>query len=142
MGCAVVGGMIFSDWKRERDRDEEMKLRCLDYWEALDSIARVNPERFDSIVGDENSKSRNLENSKENLAGAVDEKSSREILRASGSLNDIKSENNREEDDEVDERKHPGTPPDDGMFGFDYWDDEDDAYEMDRNQQDAYPDDW
>lgn len=45
-------------------------------------------------------------------------------------------------EDEEDAREHPGTPPDDGMFGFDYWDDEDDAYEMDRNQTDAYPDEW
>lgn len=37
---------------------------------------------------------------------------------------------------------HSGTSPDDAMFGFDYYDDEDDAYEMDRNQIDAYPDDW
>lgn len=44
--------------------------------------------------------------------------------------------------DEEDVKEHPGTSPDDPMFGFDYWDDEDDAYEMDRNQSDAYPDDW
>jgi len=47
-----------------------------------------------------------------------------------------------EEDDEEQADEHPGTKPDDPMFGYDYWDDEDDAYEMDRNQSDPYPDDW
>lgn len=39
--------------------------------------------------------------------------------------------------------KHRGTPPDDG-FGFDYYDDEDDEWNVERNQYDAYPDesDW
>lgn len=41
-------------------------------------------------------------------------------------------------------RKHRGTSPDDGMFGFDYYDDEDDEYHMERNQSDPYPNerDW
>ena len=37
---------------------------------------------------------------------------------------------------------HPGTKPDDPLFGFDPWDDEDDAYNVERNQQDPYPDEW
>lgn len=37
---------------------------------------------------------------------------------------------------------HPGTKPDDPLFGFDPWDDEDDAYSVERNQIDAYPDEW
>lgn len=37
---------------------------------------------------------------------------------------------------------HPGTKPDDPLFGYDYYDDADNAYEMERNQIDAYPDDW
>ena len=36
---------------------------------------------------------------------------------------------------------HYGTPPDDGMFGFDPLDDYDDIYSDDHFQQDAYPDD-
>lgn len=37
---------------------------------------------------------------------------------------------------------HPGTKPDDEMYGFDPWDDEDDAYNVERNQQDPYPNEW
>jgi len=37
---------------------------------------------------------------------------------------------------------HPGTKPDDGLFGFDPYDDEDDAYDVERNQIDPYPDEW
>jgi len=37
---------------------------------------------------------------------------------------------------------HPGTKPDDPLFGFDPWDDEDDAYDVERNQIDPYPDEW
>lgn len=37
--------------------------------------------------------------------------------------------------------RHPGTRPDDGMFGFDPRDDLDDAYSDDHFQQDSRPDD-
>lgn len=37
---------------------------------------------------------------------------------------------------------HQGTTPDDGTFGYDYWDSPDDRYEMERNQMDAWPDEW
>lgn len=37
---------------------------------------------------------------------------------------------------------HPGTKPDDPMFGFDPWDDWDDAYNLERNDIDPYPDEW
>lgn len=37
---------------------------------------------------------------------------------------------------------HPGTKPDDGLFGFDPWDDEDDAYNLERTIIDPYPNEW
>jgi len=37
---------------------------------------------------------------------------------------------------------HPGTKPDDPLFGFDPWDDEDDAYNLERNIIDPYPGEW
>lgn len=37
---------------------------------------------------------------------------------------------------------HQGTSPEDGAFGYDYWDSPDDLYEIERNQMDAWPDEW
>lgn len=48
----------------------------------------------------------------------------------------------RESESEYANDGHPGTKPDDGLFGFDPWDDEDDAYDVERNQVDPYPDEW
>ena len=40
------------------------------------------------------------------------------------------------------EDAHPGTKPDDGMFGFDPLDDLDDSYDVERYSEDPYPDEY
>lgn len=42
---------------------------------------------------------------------------------------------------EYDDTQHPGTPPDDNMYGFDPLDDIDDEWNLEHFQTDPYPDD-
>ena len=54
----------------------------------------------------------------------------------------IREQEDRERHERYANDGHPGTKPDDGLFGFDPWDDEDDAYSLERGFQDPYPDEW
>lgn len=63
-------------------------------------------------------------------------------LQNSSSAASFSSDGYYTPDDDPDYVSRRGTPLDDGAFGYDYWDDPDDRYEMDRNQMDAFPDEW
>lgn len=123
---AVGGWQEYQKKRRWQEYQDSIETR-----RECDRIERALKEYYDSIaLADRPSPQPSPSMGRENGAGAVKVPST-SLRMTSGGY-----------EDEEDAREHPGTPPDDGMFGFDYWDDEDDAYEMDRNQTDAYPDEW
>lgn len=90
----------------------------------LDSLFAEVDRKRDSVIAASNNKDQ-----------ADDNESSSSYSHSSSSSSSSYSSSSETDD------RHPGTRPDDGMFGFDPRDDLDDAYSDDHFQQDSRPDD-
>lgn len=79
---------------------------------------------------------------KEKKATSADKPSPASTATKEKKAKQIRELEDRERHERYANDGHPGTKPDDGLFGFDPWDDEDDAYSLERGFQDPYPDEW
>lgn len=107
-------------------------------WRESDE-ERIRAERFSEILRQDSLNALRLaeQDSLDSIRKAVKPETQRKSKNTEQPKKVKKNSESRYQND-----GHPGTKPDDGLFGFDPWDDEDDAYHMERNQIDPYPGEW
>ena len=134
----VVGGvcaMVKCEKERQRRNDaywEERQERVEREKREMDSLQKVWA-RLDSMVRARDS----VWEAEGRKGGKAKSNVQRQGQQAKKARSSSRNRAREEED-------YEGTSPDDGMFGFDYWDDRDDRYHDERNETDPYPneEDW